>query len=406
MINRQGGIFRPSTFRYVEIVDIDRVLHELAQAGHVRALAEDDFAAFLTCLSKEALLKAARSAALVDIRSSWPKAKVIEHLLSHLSFDTAYIYFGGINFVALGDIEPIEFLLYLYFGKTQVDLKTFALRDLGILRTNKATNFSARFSDGEEARACFCYSRLLDSLDNASDDVYRQVASLLLSGPACPTDYSDELRSRAAHKAGLYFEKKDEAPLAAQLYRIGASSECNERLARLLYATGERDGAQELLRRMIDDPASDDEFVFASDFYARKFNGRRTGRCTELLRTSQVIAVDDCWRGNPEAGVAGVMRRQARKVFHAENTLWHCLFGWQPGSHADGYVRKNRDRGATRPAEHFWRKTTEWKSQVLRNYQRRTRAADALIAGAYLAGTNTRRVRRALPSVFGGEVGR
>ena len=51
-------------------------------------------------------------------------------------------------------------------------------------------------------------------------------------------------------------------------------------------------------------------------------------------------------------------------------------------------------------------KTTEWKSQVLRNYQRRTRAADALIAGVYLSGTNTRRVRRALRSVFGGEVGK
>ena len=48
-------------------------------------------------------------------------------------------------------------------------------------------------------------------------------------------------------------------------------------------------------------------------------------------------------------------------------------------------------------------KTTEWKSQALRNYQRRTLAADALIAGVYLAGTNTRRVRRALRSVFGGE---
>ena len=43
---------------------------------------------------------------------------------------------------------------------------------------------------------------------------------------------------------------------------------------------------------------------------------------------------------------------------------------------------------------------------VLRNDQRRTRAADALIAGVYLAGTNTRRVRRALRSVFGGEVGK
>ena len=50
--------------------------------------------------------------------------------------------------------------------------------------------------------------------------------------------------------------------------------------------------------------------------------------------------------------------------------------------------------------------TTEWKSTALRAYQRRTRQADSLIAGAYLAGTNTRRVRRALSAVFGGAVGK
>ena len=49
-------------------------------------------------------------------------------------------------------------------------------------------------------------------------------------------------------------------------------------------------------------------------------------------------------------------------------------------------------------------KTTEWKSRALRAYQRRTKQADSLIAGAYLAGTNTRRVRRALSAVFGGAV--
>src|SRR5829696_1176405 len=49
-------------------------------------------------------------------------------------------------------------------------------------------------------------------------------------------------------------------------------------------------------------------------------------------------------------------------------------------------------------------KTTEWHSKTLRAYQRRTLAADALIAGAYLAGTNTRRVRRALMALFGGAV--
>src|SRR3984885_11911028 len=56
-------------------------------------------------------------------------------------------------------------------------------------------------------------------------------------------------------------------------------------------------------------------------------------------------------------------------------------------------------------------KTREWRSGSLRACQRRTRAADALIAkaylaGAYLAGTNTRRVRGALNAVFGGPVGK
>ena len=51
-------------------------------------------------------------------------------------------------------------------------------------------------------------------------------------------------------------------------------------------------------------------------------------------------------------------------------------------------------------------KTREWRSGSLRAYQRRTRAADALIAGTYLAGTDTRRVRRALNAVFAGPVGK
>jgi transposase-like protein len=49
-------------------------------------------------------------------------------------------------------------------------------------------------------------------------------------------------------------------------------------------------------------------------------------------------------------------------------------------------------------------KSVEWKSRTLPAYQRRTVAADALIAGSYLAGTNTRRVSRALAALFGGAV--
>ena len=51
-------------------------------------------------------------------------------------------------------------------------------------------------------------------------------------------------------------------------------------------------------------------------------------------------------------------------------------------------------------------KTTEWRSKALRRYQRLTKRAEALIAAVYLAGTNTRRVKRALFGLFQGAVGK
>jgi putative transposase len=46
----------------------------------------------------------------------------------------------------------------------------------------------------------------------------------------------------------------------------------------------------------------------------------------------------------------------------------------------------------------------EWHSKVLPRYARMTRQVEALIAGAYLSGSNTRRVRRALGALFKGAV--
>ncbi|MDQ2762733.1 MAG: IS256 family transposase [Pseudomonadota bacterium] len=50
--------------------------------------------------------------------------------------------------------------------------------------------------------------------------------------------------------------------------------------------------------------------------------------------------------------------------------------------------------------------TREWRSEALPRYARRTRQVEALIASAYLAGTNTRRVKRALAPLFKGAVGK
>lgn len=50
--------------------------------------------------------------------------------------------------------------------------------------------------------------------------------------------------------------------------------------------------------------------------------------------------------------------------------------------------------------------TREWRSAALPRYARMTRQVEALIAGTYLAGTNTRRVKRALGALFKGAVGK
>jgi len=49
-------------------------------------------------------------------------------------------------------------------------------------------------------------------------------------------------------------------------------------------------------------------------------------------------------------------------------------------------------------------KQAEWRSKALPAYKRLTVQAERLIVGAYLAGTNTRRVRRALAALFGDEM--
>jgi putative transposase len=48
----------------------------------------------------------------------------------------------------------------------------------------------------------------------------------------------------------------------------------------------------------------------------------------------------------------------------------------------------------------------EWKSELLPAYRRLSRRAELLIAEVYLAGVNTRRVHRALQSLFAGRIGK
>lgn len=327
MINRRGAIFNKDHFRYGEIQDVPSALNELDDASHLRKLEIADYSSFLACLPKSDLVAGGKAAGYAEIRSSWSKPRLIDFFTMRIPFDSAVEFCNGDRFVVLCNTQPIEFQLYLYFGKTEVDLKNFALRDLGLIRNNGATSFKARFDDGDEARACFHYSQVLDRTDEKALEVYRRAAKHILSGPSAPTDYAAELRGRAACRVGQFFEKLGDLDLAQSLYRVGGSADCRERLVRLVYSSGAKAEAEAILTEIIDDPLTDEEMTFALDFHARKFKKSRTSACTQMLRAATTITIDDAHRNNPEAGVAALKRREGYRVFFTENSLWLSLFG-------------------------------------------------------------------------------
>ena len=145
MINRRGTVFDRHLFKYAEISDLETATSDLKSCGYARGLRVDDFAAFLACLPKTILIQGAKAAGFSDVRTSWPKPKLIEFFLAQIDFDVALEFCGGERFIALDNTRPIDLLLYLYFGKTEEDLKNFALRDLGVIRTTNKPR-SARVS--------------------------------------------------------------------------------------------------------------------------------------------------------------------------------------------------------------------------------------------------------------------
>jgi transposase-like protein len=151
---------------------------------------------------------------------------------------------------------------------------------------------------------------------------------------------------------------------------------------------------------------------------------------THSLPQSEIEATGelfDNWFDPIEAGLRGRVREFLQGLLEAEldEALGRSRYARRPGNEAaeepqriSGHRHGHRSRsllgtfGRVEIAVPRARlntpdgKTTEWKSGALRAYQRRTLAADALIAGVYLSGTNTRRVRRALGSLFAGAVGK
>ena len=329
MLNRRGLVFDCRRFNYQEIQNLGEQVNTLKHAGFIRELHRYDLKELFEIITKEKLLVLiAQQCSMGSYRRSWSKSELIEFALGHLSFSHPTVIEEMQHCVVQSRVDQIGYLLFLYFGKFETGLSQFTLRDLGVVRTSKFKNkFKPRFDNKQSALSTWFYCQKLDQVRRLNAHELEKFSQCLKGWPTPAGEQSTLLRERVLYTLGEMLERSGNQELAIQIYQQSASWPASERLIRLQYANGARTEVARSLEKIIDDPACEEEYLFAQDFYQRKFHKKRTSRITDVLRSGSVIKLDECHRVAPEEGAAHYFRAQGAEVFHCENRIWKKLFG-------------------------------------------------------------------------------
>ena len=327
LVNRKGQIFDASKLRYPELGELRPLLAQLRARGWLVAPAPEHYGAVLRFLRRIEIQDIVL-AAVPGVSRSLKKAELVDFATEHVSAEAFLGRLATERIVVQGHCREIRYLLFLYFGRLQDGLSQFTMRDLGLVRVNDSRgSYEPRFAEREQAEAHFAIAEIDKRVKAASAGDLARIADASSNWPgadfACVATARDEL----AHRLGQRLERAGLKDEALAVYRRAESAKCNERVIRLLTAAGQEDEARAFLERCLENPRSDEEWLFANDFYARKFGKKRTSAETDRLRTGDVIDLDESQSGAPERAAAAWFESRGVTAFRVENSLWRTLFG-------------------------------------------------------------------------------
>lgn len=327
MTNRKACIFDRRQFaKYGEIAQPEAAVAELEKAGFCTLLHEDNKADLFSFLGKKELrdwlgregLKIKLSASKADI------LQIAKNQSSDLRFENLQ---DAHQFLRQGRSASLDYLLFLYFGRIQKGLNLHTLRDLGIRRANHLrTTFRSRFRDREEAVLEY---RLARQLEDLSDETSRDELVTLIERCEALKDLRYSAREL---KHALLLSAAEFLPECEIEARLRAWSSCEthparEKRVRCLQKNGRMEECRALLEVMIQSPWCDEEALFAEDFLARKFTGRRKGYLSEALDAAREMTLSDFYFRRPEEGVIDALKKEGLECRFTENALWNSLFG-------------------------------------------------------------------------------
>lgn len=357
MLNRKGVVFADNELQYQEIAELEPVLAELTQAGFIAPLTTENLTDFWLRLSKETLWQLLQLAQqqlpdTLGVKKSHTKPQLLRVALA-LPLDwLALIKQLPQSYIALQRQDSFNYIYFLYFGRIETNLALFTLRDLGIRQAGQfKQQFTPRFTDIAQAQLAYQLAKAKPAITELSKQLKnqpQQAKALLQPWRVTLQQWQFEsivdaalvaTRSERCYQLGKLAEQYHELELAMYCYQLSNAFPASERLVRLYYQHDKAQGVdraettrcQQYLQQLLNDPSCDEEWLFADDFYQRKFNaeGRSERRLqlTQLLHNAPVVGIDELYTGKAEQGLMAHYQAQGYQAFHAENNVWLALFG-------------------------------------------------------------------------------
>ncbi|KKO44915.1 DNA polymerase III subunit epsilon [Arsukibacterium ikkense] len=354
MLNRKGQVFSDAELNYAEIGPAAPVLADLTTAGFVATLSRQDLADFWLRLTKDTLWQLVQLAKNEFAAADWAaltadmaiKKSLTKPLLLGAALKLPVNWLALIDklpqrYVALQRQDALNYLYFLYFGRIEANLSLFTLRDLGIRQSGQfKQQFQPRFTDPGQAKLAYQLAKAKPALIELGKQLKKQpqLSEQQLSGwldeagswPQTEDNSLQLKRSERCYQLGKLAEQYQLAELAMRFYQLSEGFPASERLVRLPVQQQQRSAAEALLQQLLQDPSCDEEWLFADDFYRRKFNPSgvvQRSQLTQLLHDAPLVGVDELYLAKAEQGLMAFYREQGYTVFHSENNLWLALFG-------------------------------------------------------------------------------
>ncbi len=388
MLSRKGSVFALADLQYNEITDQPAAAALLLESGFAaRPAQQDDLANWLLKANKQQLSELLQVGLQQGLLQQLPKKSADKATLQQAVTDTdllqpQWLAQSG-DWLALRQTEPLQYLLFLFFGRIETDLSAFTLRDLGVMATGglRAASqqsaadgqaagsgeplYLARFLDVATAQAAYAYARLKAQLREAlprknSVLTLAQLQQWQQDAVLWPEPLDERTvltREKLCEALGRQAERLHSPELAIDWYLAGGGYPASERLMRLYHKLGRRAELDALLAQMQAEPCCDEEYYLALDFSRRVLKQSRLTDTTHLLQQAAVLTLDELWANAPEQGALHYYRKLGYQAEHLENNLWLALFGlllWpQLFEAADSSIHnefERRPRDLTTPA--------------------------------------------------------